>query len=226
MVGVGRRKAIEGDPAIRRHGAARPDMTTINSTQTALLEAAEELWGIHGFDGVSLRRIIDAAASANAGAIRYYFKNKDGLIHAVLKWRLEQTEQARGAQLAKLFTNESLDISHFLKALLRPVADVRGRCGKHNYAAFLCAFIDAGSLMNSRYDLTDTAPISHEIVKIILSKMPIADQVRKMDRLTQVCHMYWHSLVLYDRGVIGSSFDDKEEFLDDILRMSTSALLA
>lgn len=55
-----------------------------------LLLAAERLFALHGIDGVSLRQIAMAAGSANNSAVHYHFGSKDGLIEAILAYRLPQ----------------------------------------------------------------------------------------------------------------------------------------
>lgn len=47
-----------------------------------LIEAGIEAFGIHGYEAASTRSIVEKAG-VNLGAIPYYFKNKEGLYHAV-----------------------------------------------------------------------------------------------------------------------------------------------
>lgn len=49
-------------------------------TEQSLLDAAIELYGQFGTQAVSLNRIRQHAAVANEAAIRYYFRNKEGLL--------------------------------------------------------------------------------------------------------------------------------------------------
>jgi len=203
-------------------------MPNLNATKRALLEAAEELWGQHGLNGVSLRKIIEAADSSNTAAIRYHFKNKEGLVKAVLLWRLERMESARGAHLAALVAKgEPLGPGEFLEALLRPVADVRGRSGKHNYAAFLAALFDAG-LFSLRDELGRSGPTSAQLVHMIFDQHPIKDERRCRRRLMQASYLYWHGLVLYDRASEGIRPDGESEaeFLDDLMCMAKAVLMA
>lgn len=50
----------------------------------ALLDAAEELFAVHGIDAVSNRRIAEHAGSANHSAIGYHFGTRDDLIRALI----------------------------------------------------------------------------------------------------------------------------------------------
>ncbi len=65
-------------PGRPKKDAADPDL------RRALLTQAEQMFAAQGYDGVSLRRLADAAGLTPA-MIHYYFKNKDGLFSAMLE---------------------------------------------------------------------------------------------------------------------------------------------
>lgn len=62
---------------------------------------AEELFLSHGFEGVSIRQITDAAG-ANVAAINYHFNGKTNLYREVLKQRLDGITLDKLALLKKL----------------------------------------------------------------------------------------------------------------------------
>lgn len=53
------------------------------NTKARLLVAATDLFATHGYDGVSTRKLVDAAG-VNLAAVNYHFGSKDGLYHAVI----------------------------------------------------------------------------------------------------------------------------------------------
>lgn len=53
-------------------------------TQKALIAAAMELFANEGVNAVSIRRIVSESGAANQSAIHYHFKNKLGLLQAIL----------------------------------------------------------------------------------------------------------------------------------------------
>ena len=61
--------------------AARAEQATV--VQTAILEAAEELFGKHGLPGTRVRDIADMAG-VNVATLYNYYKNKNALYEAVL----------------------------------------------------------------------------------------------------------------------------------------------
>lgn len=57
-------------------------------TKTRLMDVAEKLFADHGFDGVSLRRITQAAG-VQLAMVNYHFGTKQGLFEAVFARRIE-----------------------------------------------------------------------------------------------------------------------------------------
>ena len=72
-----------------------------HETRTRILDAAEELFMQHGFEGTSMR-LLTAKAGANLAAVNYHFGSKDALIEALFRRRLDPMNAARLAALEKL----------------------------------------------------------------------------------------------------------------------------
>ncbi|MFD5391154.1 TetR/AcrR family transcriptional regulator [Streptomyces sp. NPDC127074] len=71
-----------------RSAASRPhspaDQSRPAATRERLLDAAERLFGEHGFAATSLRAVT-VAADANVAAVNYHFGSKEGLLRAVVE---------------------------------------------------------------------------------------------------------------------------------------------
>src|SRR3990172_5629389 len=72
-----------------------------HETRTRILDAAEELFMQHGFEGTSMR-LLTAKAGANLAAVNYHFGSKDALIEAVFRRRLDPMNAERIAELERL----------------------------------------------------------------------------------------------------------------------------
>src|SRR2546426_11915868 len=72
-----------------------------HETRTRILDAAEELFMLHGFEGTSMRQLT-AKAGVNLAAVNYHFGSKDALIEAVFRRRLDPMNAARIAALDEL----------------------------------------------------------------------------------------------------------------------------
>jgi AcrR family transcriptional regulator len=110
-----------------------------HETRTRILDAAEELFMQHGFEGTSMR-LLTAKAGVNLAAVNYHFGSKDALIEAVFRRRLDPMNQARIAELDKLGSQprppapEEI-IRAFLSPTLRLVEDAKG--GGRNFIRLL-----------------------------------------------------------------------------------------
>ena len=104
-------------------------------TRTRILDAAEELFMLHGFEGTSMRQLT-SRAGVNLAAVNYHFGSKDALIEAVFRRRLDPMNAARIAALDRLedFSAENI-IRAFIGPSLRLIADAKG--GGRNFIRLL-----------------------------------------------------------------------------------------
>src|SRR5512134_3507154 len=72
-----------------------------HETRTRILDAAEELFMLHGFEGTSMRHLT-SRAGVNLAAVNYHFGSKHALIEAVFRRRLDPMNAARIAELDRL----------------------------------------------------------------------------------------------------------------------------
>ena len=95
-------------------------------TRTRILDAAEELFMQHGFEGTSMRQLT-ARAAVNLAAVNYHFGSKDALVEAVFRRRLDPMNAERIAALDRLedLSPESI-IRAFVRPSLRLVEDAKG----------------------------------------------------------------------------------------------------
>jgi AcrR family transcriptional regulator len=104
----------------------------LKETQSRILDAAEELFMQHGFEGASMR-MLTAEAGVNLAAVNYHFGSKDALVEAVFRRRLEPMNAERLAELERLENEASgtaltpqAIIRAFIGASLRMIEDTRG----------------------------------------------------------------------------------------------------
>ncbi len=85
-----------------------------------LLDAAEELFADAGFNGVSVRQIVDRA-SVNLGAIPYHFGTKENLFKEVLLRRAEPLREERRRLLGELVARDpDPSLEDLIYVLLEP----------------------------------------------------------------------------------------------------------
>src|SRR5258705_8191406 len=82
-----------------------------HETRTRILDVAEELFMLHGFEGTSMR-LLTSSAGVNLAAVNYHFGSKDALIEALFRRRLDPMNSARIAELDRLETDAAARAPH------------------------------------------------------------------------------------------------------------------
>src|SRR5271163_200520 len=90
-------------------------------TKTRILDAAEKLFALKGFEATSLRDIT-AEAQVNLAAVNYHFQSKDSLIDAVIVRRIEPVNRRRLEMLAAAGPDPALE--QILRAFLTPALEL------------------------------------------------------------------------------------------------------
>jgi len=110
-----------------------------HETRTRILDAAEELFMLHGFGGTSMR-LLTAKAGVNLAAVNYHFGSKHALVEAVFRRRLDPMNAARISALEELerqghpLTPDAI-IRAFVAPSLRLIEDAKG--GGRNFIRLL-----------------------------------------------------------------------------------------
>lgn len=94
-------------------------------TKTRILDTAERLFGLKGFEATSLRDIT-AEAQVNLAAVNYHFQSKDSLLDAVIARRVEPVTRRRFEMLDAAGPNPTVE--QILTAFLEPVLDIGLEC--------------------------------------------------------------------------------------------------
>lgn len=91
-------------------------------TSQRILEAAEKLFSVDGYSGVSLRQIT-GEVGVDLALIKYYFGSKEGLFDAVLASRVDKMSEMRLQGLAQIEIrpNSRETVEQLLEVFLRPM---------------------------------------------------------------------------------------------------------
>lgn len=102
---------------------ARIDKRTLagDATKQRLLDAAERLFAVYGFEGVSVRQIAEAA-DTDLAMINYHFGSKEGLYRAIFRRRSESLNTERLAALDRALARSrgTPDLRDIVYALVAP----------------------------------------------------------------------------------------------------------
>ncbi|MGH9006101.1 MAG: TetR/AcrR family transcriptional regulator [Acidimicrobiales bacterium] len=94
---------------------------TTEPTRERLLTAAEELFAAHGVGGVSLREITRASGTRNTVGLQYHFKDRNGVVRAILGKHLVDVDARRHALLDQC-ESDGADLRTMAAALVMPSA--------------------------------------------------------------------------------------------------------
>ena len=100
-----------------------------SETRERILDAAEQLFAEHGFDGTSLRQIT-VAADVNLAAVNYHFGSKEELYSHVFIRRIVPINARRAALLDEaevLSANQPLPVAAIFDSFIRPVFEMADR---------------------------------------------------------------------------------------------------
>lgn len=132
---------------------------TDNDRAQAVLDAAEELFALHGYDGVTVRQIAKLAG-VDVALPSYYFGSKRELLDAVFERRAMLFNKARSDALdevAERWKDTRPPLADVIGAFLRPVAEAQlsGEPGWRNYCR-LVAQVNSSpvwvQMMTSHFD--------------------------------------------------------------------------
>lgn len=93
-------------------------------SRTALLDAAERLFAIHGVETTSLRDIAIAAGQRNNSATQYHFVDREGLVAAVFTRRMDEINERRIQMISEVDRNgQEGDVVALASALMFPLIE-------------------------------------------------------------------------------------------------------
>lgn len=179
-------------------------------TKSKILDAAEKLFGINGFESVSLRDIT-SAAEVNLAAVNYHFQSKDQLIDAVIARRIQPVNDHRLELLDSLGPAPSLE--QILEAFLRPVLEIQ----VETLIPLMGRVLSNPDMFVSRVFHTHMAPVAARFAAAFGQTLPALPQADVIWRLHFSVGVLTHTLLwghLFPRITNGlCSIEDREALL-------------
>ncbi len=191
-----------------------------------LINAAEQLFGEHGIDGVSLRQISQAAGTANNYAVQYHFDDLLGLIRAISRKRMPGIETQRAKLLMQAKAEGKLtDIRTLLEIIYRPVIEHTNAQGEKAYARFILAALYSPVSRNvTSTDILEEMPIAVHVMDLIASLLKSFSPNLLAERQRLVSLMLLNCI--FSRFTLQENSFSEEALIDNALDMAAAALLA
>ncbi|MGD0192062.1 MAG: TetR/AcrR family transcriptional regulator [Rhizomicrobium sp.] len=162
-------------PAPRRARGRPSKENGGEATRERILDAAEELFAQHGFDGVTIRQVT-RKANVDVALAHYYFGTKRGLFDSVFLRRAAILNEARLKSIDEYQVGpgpSGATIEGFIQAFLDPVMDywAKGGAGWKNYLAIVAQVNNTprwgGETMARYFD-----PVIHRLIDALRGIMP------------------------------------------------------
>ncbi len=140
---------------------------------------------------VPLRDIARAAGQRNNSAVNYYFRNRQEMIDAVVKRRLEPMEDQRRLMLDALIADDRTSVENLLRVMVLPLLSVDSRY----YARFLQA-----AALSLRTDPDPTyGSVWPQVVDGLMQAVPTSDRGTRQRRVGAVATAMFALLAEHER---------------------------
>lgn len=146
-------------------------------TKTAILDSATRLFAQRGYDGASLRDILQDA-KVNSAAAHYHFGSKEAVYRAAIeRWLLPLGEERRRSfdalRFEKLSTEERLD--GLIRAYVSPHLRLCSRPEAHNYMRLIARFGHEPTEIIRPIYVDDIEPVRKLYIKALSETVPAFD---------------------------------------------------
>ena len=153
------------------------EMATTNrppSKRHRILDAAEELFAIHGYDGVTLRQIADKAG-VDVALVSYHYGKKRDLFEATFFRRAQVVNDMRLQSLLEIRAEmgDRIRVEDIVTAFLVPLRQLQlsGDKGWQNYCA-LVAYINTSSVWGKELMHRNFDPLISHYIKAFRIALP------------------------------------------------------
>jgi AcrR family transcriptional regulator len=192
-------------------------------TKSKILDAAERLFGIKGFDATSLRDIT-AEADVNLAAVNYHFQSKDSLIDAVVLRRIEPVNRRRFEMLDAAGPNPAIE--QILAAFIAPVLQL----DLHRVVPLLGRTISDPQQFVERVfnkHLQDVSRRFNEALSLVLPDLPPTERLWRLNFTVGVMtHVLSWSPVFEKISGGLCTVTDREALLDRIVNFTAAGFRA
>jgi AcrR family transcriptional regulator len=193
------------------------------STKGKILDAAEKLFGMNGFEATSLRDIT-SAADVNLAAINYHFQSKDSLIDAIVARRIDPVNKKRFELLEAAGPNPTVE--QILTAFMAPVMQVKVDA----VVPLIGRILSNPELFVERVFHKHLAPVSQRFVEALSKALPDLPPSELLWRLHFSVGVLTHTMLwgrIFPRITNGvCDISDREALVDRAVRFVAAGFRA
>ncbi|RSN46939.1 TetR/AcrR family transcriptional regulator [Actinomadura sp. WAC 06369] len=193
------------------------------TTRTLILLTAERLFATQGIDATSLRQISVAAEQRNVGAAQYHFGDRESLIKAIFRHRLDVIDVRRRELLKPLGADS--DTRSVVEALIRPLAEQAVRPDSH-YVRFLDRLFE--HLGRRAHALPEAGGLEEAVAagRLLADRMSHLPAAHARLRVRWVSELILSGLADLEQRHQDGEAGDPEEFTAAVIDAATGLLTA
>ena len=198
-------------------------MSERGDTKSRILDAAEKLFGMNGFEATSLRDIT-SEADVNLAAINYHFQSKESLMDAIVVRRIEPVNKRRMELLDAAGPNPALE--EILAAFMAPVMKVKTDA----MVPLMGRILSNPDLFVDRVFLKHLAPVSQRFSEVLSKALPDLPPSEVLWRLHFSVAVMTHTMLwgkVFPKITNGvCDISDREALLDRAVRFVAAGFRA
>jgi AcrR family transcriptional regulator len=207
------------------HAPSQKQSAAQNDVRALLLDAGERLFAERGIEAVSLREIAAEAGQKNNSAVSYHFRDKRGLLDALIADRILKVERVRHRLIEKAADLACCDAAALLKLIWQPLVEIDAKRDRHYFIHFQLAY----QVQNKGSDRpTSMDPVHHPASARIMIELEArfshvsSRQLRYRIRLVSM--MFWAAVAWQDHIALSSDRSPQRFSLDETISLAVAAL--
>ena len=158
----------------------RSDQQRSIETKNKILNAAEELFSLHGFSGTSLRDI-HSLSGVRISLCYYHFGSKEDVLQAVVDRRADAHQQALLEVLndhRKLYGDKPIPVDKLVEAYARPILErhlAHGN-GWRNYTRLMAYLYSESAHLGPKVQVHKYDPVINQFITEFRKSIPYANE--------------------------------------------------
>lgn len=200
-----------------------------SAVRDSIEDAADRLFSRRGSAATSIRDILAASGQRNMAAIRYYFGDRNGLMHAVFRRRMSRLNEVRAKLLSELPNGSSqVELADLVRVAVLPLAEyVRSEPVGSDYARFAAQMTPAIDF--SSYDLDAIGAANGQVITLLRSRLthlPPSLAARRIDLMMQMMVAVFAAYEQRRDCGVAETDESLDDMVADLVEMLVAALEA
>ena len=208
--------------------ALKPKDEAEMQVQDRILDAAEQLFCVKGYDGTSIRDIT-AKASCNIAAVNYHFGSKDNLYYSIFQRHLSTLRDVRLTSINRAMSQDNVSLERLLHAFaisfIEPLLD---KSRSQIFMKLMVREMLDPHLPKRLFADEMAIPTIKSFGRALMKLCPNLDNrdvvMSILSVIGQLIHIVHLENIFDDKMIEGFTMPDLSEMVEHIVRFSTAGI--